>query len=67
MEYNIRLYRGKTAQEIPDNTDFKQLKSNGVTHIVALFGTVDLLHMPYNNQTSEVAQSLADCANKVLR
>jgi len=49
-----------------NNIDFKQLQSNGVTHIVASFGTVDLLNMHYNNQTPEVAQSLADCANNFV-
>ena len=64
VEHNIRLYRGKPAQEILNRTDFKQLKADGVTHIVESFGRVDLLYMHHNHQTPEqVATALADCDN----
>jgi len=64
MENNIRLYRGKSAQEILQRTNFKQLKANGVANIVASFGTVDLLNMHHNQQTpEEVATALANSVN----
>jgi len=60
MENNIRLHRGATAETITTQTDYKQLRSNGVTNLVASFGTVDLLNMHTNSQTpAQVAQSVA--------